>query len=113
MPKDYVGVKGPQFSFSRLASADPVLGVGMSLRSEKSVIFSIGVYTDNSKCCHWFNVYIDSGIPSMVPPEPMTSICKCLLEPSLYQEHGIPCKFLEAFLSQEEAKGTECQMISD
>ncbi|KAI9619746.1 hypothetical protein KEM48_013112 [Puccinia striiformis f. sp. tritici PST-130] len=46
MPKDYVGVKGPQFSFSRLASADPVLGVGMSLRSEKSVIFSIGVYTD-------------------------------------------------------------------
>ncbi|KAI7954050.1 hypothetical protein MJO28_006597 [Puccinia striiformis f. sp. tritici] len=64
MPKDYVGVKGPQFSFSRLASADPVLGVGMSLRSEvacfgkdktrlisrlsllPTVIFSIGVYTD-------------------------------------------------------------------
>jgi len=31
---DYVGVKAPQFSFSRLAKADPVLGVDMSSTGE-------------------------------------------------------------------------------
>jgi carbamoyl-phosphate synthase/aspartate carbamoyltransferase len=71
MPKDYVGVKAPQFSFSRLAGADPVLGVEMSSTGEvacfgkdkyeaylkailatnvrlpkKSVLFSIGAYAD-------------------------------------------------------------------
>ena len=31
---DYVGVKAPQFSFSRLAKADPVLGVDMASTGE-------------------------------------------------------------------------------
>ena len=34
IPKDYVGVKVPQFSFSRLAGADPVLGVEMASTGE-------------------------------------------------------------------------------
>lgn len=35
---DYVGVKAPQFSFSRLAKADPVLGVDMSSTGEAGCI---------------------------------------------------------------------------
>jgi carbamoyl-phosphate synthase large subunit len=35
---DYVGVKAPQFSFSRLAKADPVLGVDMSSTGEVACI---------------------------------------------------------------------------
>ena len=34
LPKDYVGVKVPQFSFSRLAGADPILGVEMASTGE-------------------------------------------------------------------------------
>lgn len=34
MPKDYVGIKVPQFSFSRLSGADPVLGVEMASTGE-------------------------------------------------------------------------------
>ena len=34
MPPDYVGVKVPQFSFSRLSGADPVLGVEMASTGE-------------------------------------------------------------------------------
>ncbi|KAI8376213.1 uncharacterized protein BYT42DRAFT_378462 [Radiomyces spectabilis] len=34
LPKDYVGVKVPQFSFSRLSGADPVLGVEMASTGE-------------------------------------------------------------------------------
>ena len=34
VPKDYVGVKSPQFSFSRLLEADPVLGVEMASTGE-------------------------------------------------------------------------------
>lgn len=35
---DYIGVKAPQFSFSRLAKADPVLGVDMSSTGEVACI---------------------------------------------------------------------------
>jgi carbamoyl-phosphate synthase large subunit len=35
---DYVGIKAPQFSFSRLAKADPVLGVDMSSTGEVGCI---------------------------------------------------------------------------
>ena len=35
---DYVGVKAPQFSFSRLQKADPVLGVDMSSTGEVGCI---------------------------------------------------------------------------
>ncbi|KIX04380.1 protein pyrABCN [Rhinocladiella mackenziei CBS 650.93] len=34
VPPDYVGVKAPQFSFSRLSGADPVLGVEMASTGE-------------------------------------------------------------------------------
>ncbi|KAI5805029.1 hypothetical protein EDC01DRAFT_701389 [Geopyxis carbonaria] len=34
IPKDYVGIKVPQFSFSRLSGADPILGVEMASTGE-------------------------------------------------------------------------------
>ena len=34
IPAEYVGVKVPQFSFSRLSGADPVLGVEMASTGE-------------------------------------------------------------------------------
>jgi carbamoyl-phosphate synthase/aspartate carbamoyltransferase len=34
LPRDYVGIKVPQFSFSRLAGADPILGVEMASTGE-------------------------------------------------------------------------------
>ncbi|KAI9271510.1 hypothetical protein BDA99DRAFT_556747 [Phascolomyces articulosus] len=71
IPKDYVGVKVPQFSFSRLSGADPVLGVEMASTGEvacfgkdkysaylkallatgfslpkKNILFSIGSYKE-------------------------------------------------------------------
>ncbi|KAJ7641416.1 hypothetical protein FB45DRAFT_1125203 [Roridomyces roridus] len=71
MPADYVGVKVPQFSFSRLSGADPVLGVEMASTGEvacfghdkyeaylkalistgivppkKNILFSIGSYRE-------------------------------------------------------------------
>jgi len=71
IPADYVGVKVPQFSFSRLSGADPVMGVEMASTGEvacfgktkyeaylkgliatgfklpkKNILFSIGSYKD-------------------------------------------------------------------
>ncbi|KAL0137822.1 hypothetical protein V8B55DRAFT_1532295 [Mucor lusitanicus] len=74
IPKDYVGVKVPQFSFSRLSGADPVLGVEMASTGEvacfgkdkfsaylkallatgltlpkKNILFSIGSYKEKQE----------------------------------------------------------------
>ncbi|KAI7961452.1 hypothetical protein MJO28_001941 [Puccinia striiformis f. sp. tritici] len=124
MPKNYVGVKAPQFSFSRLAGADPVLGVEMSSTGEvacfgkdkyeaylkailatnvrlpkKSVLFSIGAYADKLEMLPsverlhglGYTIYGTAGTNDFIT------------------EHGIPCKFLEAFSSQEEAKGQKAE----
>ncbi|KAG2215504.1 hypothetical protein INT46_006764 [Mucor plumbeus] len=74
IPKDYVGIKVPQFSFSRLSGADPVLGVEMASTGEvacfgkdkysaylkallatgltlpkKNILFSIGSYKEKQE----------------------------------------------------------------
>ncbi|KAI9498172.1 hypothetical protein BDB00DRAFT_867822 [Zychaea mexicana] len=74
IPKDYVGVKVPQFSFSRLSGADPILGVEMASTGEvacfgkdkysaylkallatgftlpkKNILFSIGSYKEKQE----------------------------------------------------------------
>ncbi|KAI9265684.1 hypothetical protein EDC94DRAFT_692795 [Helicostylum pulchrum] len=74
MPKDYVGIKVPQFSFSRLSGADPILGVEMASTGEvacfgkdkyqaylkallatgltlpkKNILFSIGSYKEKQE----------------------------------------------------------------
>lgn len=124
MPPNYVGVKAPQFSFSRLAGADPVLGVEMSSTGEvacfgkdkyeaylkailatnvrlpkKSVLFSIGAYADKLEMLPsvrrlhrlGYTIYGTAGTNDFIT------------------EHGVPCKFLEAFSSQEEAKGQKAE----
>ncbi|CAH7671111.1 protein pyrABCN [Phakopsora pachyrhizi] len=124
MPQDYVGVKAPQFSFARLAGADPVLGVEMASTGEvacfgkdkyeaylkailstnvrlpkKSVLFSIGAYADKLEMLPsvqrlhrlGYTIYATAGTNDFIT------------------EHGIPCKFLEAFSSEEEAKGQKAE----
>ncbi|MBW0471021.1 hypothetical protein O181_010736 [Austropuccinia psidii MF-1] len=124
MPANYVGVKAPQFSFSRLAGADPVLGVEMSSTGEvacfgrdkyeaylkallatnvrlprKSVLFSIGAYADKLEMLPsvqrlhqlGYTIYGTAGTNDFIT------------------EHGIPCKFLEAFASEEDAKGQKAE----
>ena len=110
MPADYVGVKVPQFSFSRLSGADPVLGVEMASTGEvacfgrdkyeayikalvstgfklpdKNVLLSIGSFKDKVEM-----------LPSI---ERLHKIGYNLFATAgtadFIQEHGIPVKFLE------------------
>ncbi|KAF1347087.1 hypothetical protein BDV97DRAFT_358498 [Delphinella strobiligena] len=111
MPKDYVGIKVPQFSFSRLSGADPVMGVEMASTGEvacfgrtkyeaymkgliatgfrmpkKNILLSIGSYKDKMEMLPsvqklhklGYNIYATAGTADFL------------------EEHGVPCKFLEA-----------------
>ena len=59
LPHDYVGVKVPQFSFSRLSGADPVLGVEMASTGEVACF-------GRDKYEAYLKALISTGI---VPPE--------------------------------------------
>jgi carbamoyl-phosphate synthase / aspartate carbamoyltransferase len=59
LPPDYVGVKVPQFSFSRLSGADPVLGVEMASTGEVACF-------GRDKYEAYLKALISTGI---VPPE--------------------------------------------
>ncbi|KAI0312366.1 carbamoyl-phosphate synth [Amylostereum chailletii] len=110
MPADYVGVKVPQFSFSRLSGADPVLGVEMASTGEVACF-------GRDKYEAYLKATISTGI---VPPKKniLFSIGgfkeKLELLPSVQKlqaagytifatsgtadfltEHGVPCKYLE------------------
>ncbi|KAF2838726.1 carbamoyl-phosphate synth [Patellaria atrata CBS 101060] len=110
IPKDYVAVKVPQFSFSRLSGADPVLGVEMASTGEvasfgrtkyeaylkallstgfkmpkKNILLSIGSFKDK--------------LEMLGPIERLHKAGYCLFATAgtadYIQEHGIPVKFLE------------------
>lgn len=110
IPVDYVGVKVPQFSFSRLSGADPVLGVEMASTGEvacfgrtkyeayikalistgfklprKNILLSIGSFKDKLEM-----------LPSI---ERLNKLGYNLFATAgtadYIQEHGIPVKFLE------------------
>ena len=97
---DYVGIKAPQFSFSRLAKADPILGVEMASTGEVGCIgedyyesilkalLSVG-YTIPQK-----NILMSTG-PSRSKTEMLNS-CRLLTEKgyNLYATRGTQ-KFLE------------------
>ncbi|KAI9439409.1 carbamoyl-phosphate synth [Russula earlei] len=110
LPADYVGVKVPQFSFSRLSGADPVLGVEMASTGEVACF-------GKDKYEAYLKALISTGI---VPPEKniLFSIGgfkeKVELLPSVQKlqaagynifatsgtsdflsEHGVSCKYLE------------------
>ncbi|EIN06928.1 carbamoyl-phosphate synthase [Punctularia strigosozonata HHB-11173 SS5] len=111
LPPDYVGVKVPQFSFSRLSGADPVLGVEMASTGEvacfgkdkyeaylkalisagilppkKNILFSIGGYKEKLELLPSVQKLVAAGYNIFA-----TSGTADFLE-----EHNVPCKYLEA-----------------
>ncbi|CAO2654927.1 Nn.00g116600.m01.CDS01 [Neocucurbitaria sp. VM-36] len=110
IPAEYVGVKVPQFSFSRLSGADPVLGVEMASTGEvacfgrtkyeayikgliatgfrlpnKNILLSIGSFKDKLEM-----------LPSIERLHKLGYNLFATAGTADYiQEHGIPVKFLE------------------
>ncbi|KAG5636336.1 hypothetical protein H0H81_008387 [Sphagnurus paluster] len=110
LPKDYVGVKVPQFSFSRLSGADPVLGVEMASTGEvacfgkdkyeaylkgliatgvfppkKNILFSIGSYREKMELLPSIKKLSGAGY----------NIFATSGTADFLQEHNVPCKYLE------------------
>ena len=125
MPKNYVGIKVPQFSFSRLSGADPVLGVEMASTGEVACF-------GKDKYEAYLKALVASGI--RLPRENiLLSIGgfkeKMELLPSVQklhkigfkifatagtadflQEHGVPVKYLEALSKDSEQQKSEYSM---
>ncbi|KAK6001103.1 hypothetical protein QM012_003186 [Aureobasidium pullulans] len=117
MPADYIGVKVPQFSFSRLSGADPVTGVEMASTGEvacfgrtkyeaymkalvatgfrlpkKNILLSIGAYKDKQEL-----------LPSIEKLHKLGySLYATAGTADFLEEHGVPCKFLEALQDDEQ-----------
>ncbi|GAM90204.1 hypothetical protein ANO11243_082450 [Dothideomycetidae sp. 11243] len=120
IPPDYVGVKVPQFSFSRLSGADPVMGVEMASTGEvacfgrtkyeaylkglistgfklpkKNILLSIGSYKDKNEMLPSIKKLSELGYALFA-----TAGTADFLE-----DHGVPVKFLEAL--QDDQQRTE------
>ncbi|CAK7198527.1 Carbamoyl-phosphate synthase [Sporothrix eucalyptigena] len=119
-----VGVKVPQFSFSRLSGADPVLGVEMASTGEvacfgadkyeaylkalvstgfkmprKNVLLSIGSYKDKKEM-----------LPSVAKLQQMGFKLFATAGTADYlQEHGIPVQYLEALGKEEDSRNDGTQ----
>ncbi|RDB22075.1 Protein pyrABCN [Hypsizygus marmoreus] len=110
LPADYVGVKVPQFSFSRLSGADPVLGVEMASTGEvacfghdkyeaylkalistgiippkKNILFSIGSYREKLELLPSVQKLSAAGY----------NIFATSGTADFLTEHNVPCKYLE------------------
>ena len=118
MPKDYVGIKVPQFSFARLAGADPILGVEMASTGEvacfgkdkyeaylkallstgmsmpkKNVLLSIGSFKEKLEM-----------LPSVQKLHSLGyNVFATAGTADFLQEHGVPVKYLEALEDDDEA----------
>lgn len=118
MPPNYVGVKVPQFSFSRLSGADPILGVEMASTGEvacfgkdrydaylkalistgirppkKNVLLSIGSFKEKMEM-----------LPSVHKLHRMGyNLFATAGTADFIQEHGIPVKYLEALGEDDES----------
>ncbi|PFH49641.1 hypothetical protein AMATHDRAFT_62764 [Amanita thiersii Skay4041] len=118
LPDDYVGIKVPQFSFSRLSGADPVLGVEMASTGEvacfgynkyeaylkalistgiippkKNILFSIGSYREKLELLPSVQKLSMAGY----------NIFATAGTADFLTEHGVPCKYLET-LGQDADK---------
>ncbi|OAX79365.1 protein pyrABCN [Emergomyces africanus] len=117
IPKNYVGVKVPQFSFSRLSGADPVLGVEMASTGEvacfgrdryeaylkalistgfklpnKNILFSIGSFKEKLEM-----------LPSIRKLHALGYNLFATAGTADYlKEHGLPVKYLEVLAGEEE-----------
>ena len=122
IPNDYVGVKVPQFSFSRLSGADPVLGVEMASTGEvacfgkdkyeayikalistgfrlpeKNILLSIGSFKDKMEM-----------LPSIRKLHALGYTLFATAGTADYcQEHSIPVKYLELLDNESENQKTE------
>ncbi|KAI6127125.1 hypothetical protein F5141DRAFT_1085700 [Pisolithus sp. B1] len=110
LPPDYVGVKVPQFSFSRLSGADPVLGVEMASTGEvacfghdkyeaylkalistgivlpqKNILFSVGSYREKLEILPSVQKLRAAGY----------NIFATSGTADFLTEHNVPCKYLE------------------
>ncbi|KAI9318188.1 hypothetical protein BX666DRAFT_2026596 [Dichotomocladium elegans] len=119
IPKDYVGVKVPQFSFSRLSGADPVLGVEMASTGEvacfgkdkyaaylkallatgftlpkKNILFSIGSYKEKQELLPSVRKLHELGYKILATTGTADFI----------SEHGIPVKHVEILEGDAEDK---------
>lgn len=122
IPKNYVGVKVPQFSFSRLSGADPVLGVEMASTGEvasfgqdkyeaylkallstgfrlprRNILFSIGSYKEKMEM-----------LPSIMKLHQIGyNLFATAGTADFLKESGVPVKYLEILPGQEEDIKTE------
>ncbi|BCR90228.1 bifunctional carbamoylphosphate synthetase/aspartate transcarbamylase [Aspergillus chevalieri] len=117
VPKDYVGVKVPQFSFSRLSGADPVLGVEMASTGEvasfgrnkyeayvkallstgfrlpkRNILFSIGSYKEKLEMLPSIQKLHQNGF----------NLFATAGTADFLKENGVPVKYLEILQGQEE-----------
>ncbi len=122
LPKDYVGVKVPQFSFSRLAGADPILGVEMASTGEvacfgrdkyeaylkamiasgirlptNNVLLSIGSFSEKQELLPAVRTLHQLGF----------TLYGSSGSADFYTEQGIPVIHLEALPDDEDWKGEE------
>ena len=122
IPKKYVGVKVPQFSFSRLSGADPVLGVEMASTGEvacfgedryeaylkalmstgfqlprKNILLSLGSYKEKNEMLPSIRKLHEQGFHLFATTG--TS--------DFLQEHNIPAKYLESLSNEGENQKAE------
>lgn len=122
LPADYVGIKVPQFSFARLAGADPILGVEMASTGEvacfgkdkyeaylkallstgmtmpkRNVLLSIGSFKEKLEM-----------LPSVQKLHSLGyNVFATAGTADFLQEHGVPVKYLEALEDDDDAKTTQ------
>ncbi|KJA15215.1 hypothetical protein HYPSUDRAFT_48599 [Hypholoma sublateritium FD-334 SS-4] len=119
LPANYVGVKVPQFSFSRLSGADPVLGVEMASTGEvacfgadkyeaylkalistgivppkKNILFSVGSYREKLEILPSVQKLSAAGY----------NIFATSGTADFLTEHNVPCKYLEALREGEDSR---------
>lgn len=122
IPRDYVGVKVPQFSFSRLAGADPILGVEMASTGEvacfgknkyeaylkamiasglkmptKNVLLSIGSFSEKQELLPAVRTLHALGF----------TLFGSSGSADFYTEQGVPVTHLEALPEDDEWRGEE------
>ncbi|THV08007.1 carbamoyl-phosphate synth [Dendrothele bispora CBS 962.96] len=119
LPSNYVGIKVPQFSFSRLSGADPVLGVEMASTGEvacfgadkyeaylkalistgivppkKNILFSIGSYREKLELLPSVQKLSAAGY----------NIFATSGTADFLQEHNVSCKYLESLGDDSQDK---------
>lgn len=125
IPADYVGVKVPQFSFARLAGADPVLSVEMASTGEvacfgrdkyeayikalvstgfklpkKNILLALGGYKEKTEMLPSIHKLHQLGYKLFASPNTADFL----------QEHGIDVKYLESLSSESENQKSEYSM---